>query len=203
MNLWLLIPVKPLCQAKSRLAGHLGPAERAELSRRLLSNVLGAARSAGVLAGILVVSRDKSVLAQVRAVGVCGVPEQGRGLNQALRQARREAVIRGADAVLVLPADLPWVTAQDVCELYQRGWNSPGVVISPSRDGGTNALLLRPPDAIEFAFGPHSFRRHRLLAQAAGFPVQVFDSPTLAMDVDRPEDLRMLPGGMLLFAHGV
>ncbi|MDW8099058.1 MAG: 2-phospho-L-lactate guanylyltransferase [Anaerolineae bacterium] len=203
MNLWLLIPVKPLCQAKSRLAGHLSPAERAELSCRLLTNVLSAARSAGVLAGILVVSRDESVLAQVRAAGFRSVSERGRGLNRALRQARREAVTRGADAVLVLPADLPWITAQDVCELYQRGLNGPGVVIAPSHDGGTNALLLRPPDAIEFAFGPHSFRRHRLLAQAAGLPVQVFDSPTLAMDVDWPEDLRMLRSEMPLSALGV
>ncbi len=192
MNLWLLIPVKPFNRAKSRLAGHLSPAERTELSRQLLANVLSTARSAGVLVGILVVSRDESVLAQARATGAYGVPEEGRGLNRALRQARREAVALGADAVLALPADLPLITVQDLHKLYQLGLSRPGVVIAPSRDGGTNALLLRPPDAIEFAFGPHSFERHRLLAQAAGFPVHVFNSPTLAVDVDWPEDLHVL-----------
>jgi 2-phospho-L-lactate guanylyltransferase len=91
-----------------------------------------------------------------------------------------------------MPADLPQITIQDVWELYQLGLSGPGVVIAPSRDGGTNALLLRPPGVIEFAFGPRSFERHCLLAQAAGLPVRVLDSPTLAIDVDWPEDLQVL-----------
>jgi 2-phospho-L-lactate guanylyltransferase len=65
-------------------------------------------------------------------------------------------------------------------------------VIAPSRDGGTSALLLRPPDAIDFAFGEESFRRHCTLAQARGVQCQVYESPTLAFDVDVPRDLAIL-----------
>ena len=192
MNLWLLVPVKPLGEGKSRLAGRLSPVERAELSSRLLAGVLSAARAAGVLAGILVISRDAAVLAQAAAAGATPVMEIASGLNPALGQAREAAVVSGADAILVLPADLPLVIPQDVRALHQLGAGEPGVVVAPSRAGGTNALLLRPPMAIDFAFGPGSCERHCVLARAAELPLRVFDSPTLAFDVDLPEDLGMV-----------
>ena len=50
---------------------------------------------------------------------------------------------------------------------------APGVTIVPDRHGtGTNALLLAPPDAIDPSFGPGSFARHRLAAEAAGADVR-------------------------------
>ncbi len=66
------------------------------------------------------------------------------------------------------------------------------VVIVPDRHGtGTNALLLTPPDAIEPAFGPGSFARHRELAGTAG----VAELPSLTLDIDTPEDLATLLAG--------
>ncbi len=127
--------------------------------------------------------------------------KQGHALNQALTQATQAAVGRGAEAVLVLPADLPLLTADDIRQLYTLGATQPGIVITRSPDGGTNALLVRPAGAIEFAFGSASFAQHTQLAQSADVPVQVYASPTLALDVDWPEDLdrlRAAAGGMVI-----
>ncbi len=202
MKLWLIVPVKPLREGKSRLAEWLSPVRRATLSAQWLANVLRAARDAGVLAGSLVISRDPAVLAQARALGAHPVHEHGHDLNQALHQARQEAMKLGTDAVLVLPADLPLITAQDVAALYEQGTQGPGVVIVPSRDGGTNALLLRPPEAIPFAFGVNSFQRHSALARAAGLPLHVLHLPRLAHDIDWPGDLADLPSCQPLNERG-
>jgi 2-phospho-L-lactate guanylyltransferase len=70
------------------------------------------------------------------------------------------------------------------------------VVIVPDRHGqGTNALLLTPPDVMEPAFGEGSFARHAARARAAGAAVRVADLPSLALDVDTPEDLAALLAG--------
>ncbi len=188
MNIWLIVPVKALDEGKSRLTGALSPQERKELSVRLLQRVLSAAHAAGALAAVVVVSRDEEVLALARRQGAVALLEEANGLNEALDQGRRHAVAAGAEAVLVLPADLPLVTGDDIQLLVGQAENAL-VVAAASEDGGTNALLLRPPDALSFHFGADSFRRHVEMAQRAGLPVHVVESATLALDVDRPEDL--------------
>jgi 2-phospho-L-lactate guanylyltransferase (CobY/MobA/RfbA family) len=64
-----------------------------------------------------------------------------------------------------------------------------GVALAPSRDGGTSALLRRPADAFPARFGRQSAARHREAAAAAGVPLRVLDLPSLAIDLDRAEDV--------------
>ena len=66
------------------------------------------------------------------------------------------------------------------------------MVIAPSHDGGTNALLLHPPQTLTFAFGEQSFARHCTLAEQMRLTYHVFKSPTLSFDLDWPTDLRQL-----------
>lgn len=193
MKLWLLVPVKPFAEGKSRLASSMNPTERAALSRYLLHKVLETALATRLLAGVVVVSRDPQVRTAARSRGADILAEEGNSLNTALRQARQHALDQGADAILVLPTDLPLITAGDIHTLWELGNRGRGVVVAPSRDGGTNALLLRPPDLMDFAFGPASCRRHREQAEAAGYPFHLFCSSTLALDLDSPEDLTGLP----------
>jgi 2-phospho-L-lactate/phosphoenolpyruvate guanylyltransferase len=188
MKLWLIVPVKPLQEGKSRLASVLTPVERATLMSRLLQQLLLRAQSAAMFDEILVVSRDPEVWALAHLTGAGALREEGRELNLALEQARRWALDQGAEAILVLPADLPLVTVTDLRQLVQLVYERPGVVLAPSRGGGTSALLLRPPNAIPFSFGLDSFRQHRHLAHAAGHALQIYQSETLAFDVDLPED---------------
>ncbi len=190
MKLWLLLPVKPFHEGKSRLAQVLAVEERMRLNRKMFLHVVQTALAARVLSGIAVISRDPVVLADANAVGVSAILEQAPGLNVALAQGRQWALSQGADALLILPSDLPLLHPTDVQHLAALGQARPSVVLSPSQDGGTSALLLHPPQSIPFAFGVNSFQRHHEQAQSAGLPCHVYRSASLAFDVDQPEDLR-------------
>jgi 2-phospho-L-lactate guanylyltransferase len=192
---WLIVPVKPWAEAKSRLGTALSGSERAALSRTMLARVLDAAQRSKLFGGVVVVSRDAEVLAFAEASGATALAEIEAGLNEALEQARRFVIERGADALLVLPSDLPLVTPQEIGALLAAAQDKP-VAIAPSRDGGTNALLLQPPALesapLRFEFGEQSFRRHQAQAEARGLAYTVIRSELLALDVDWPEDLLAL-----------
>jgi 2-phospho-L-lactate guanylyltransferase len=192
LALWLIVPAKPFGEGKSRLASVLSEEMRATLSQRWLTHLLDIANTWGNFMGIAVISRDAAVLALAQTMGALPIHEASEGLNVALTQASRVAVEAGAQAVLALPADLPLLTLADLDELYALAEDEDGVIIAPSHDGGTNALLLRPPHAIPYGFGEGSFARHLALAAASGLPSHVYQSATLALDVDRPEDLLLV-----------
>lgn len=191
MNLWLVTPVKPYEASKSRLAAILDSEERAALTRALLQRTLLLAQASGHFAARLVVSRDAAVLATAAAAGALTLRERGADLNLALRQGCAQARRQGADAVLILPADLPLLTGDDLDQLCAAAAGD-SIVLAPSQDGGTNALLLPLPPPIPFSFGPDSFRRHQAAATARQRAVTVCATPTLAFDLDWPEDLALL-----------
>jgi len=192
MKIIAIIPVKPPGEGKSRLENILGLAERAALSRAMFLRVLKATLDAGVEA--IVVSRDTDIRQQAEAEGAWALAEPAGGsLNTALDMARRFLSERGADALLVLPADLPVIDAADVRALALAAWSAPTVVIAPDRlEQGTNALLLAPLDSIAFEFGPGSFERHCDAARVAGITPTVLRRPGLALDLDTPADLETL-----------
>ncbi len=190
--LWLLVPVKPFAESKSRLAPPLDGAARAALSRNLLQRLLRSAQDAAIFAGVLVVSRDPAVRACAAAWGAEPLVEEVADLNAALEQARRTALERGAESILVLPADLPLVNADALRALVAAAPAGRGIVINPSDTGGTNALLQRPANALPFAFGVESYAHHCTMADALGLAVLVRRAPELAFDVDLPDDLRRL-----------
>ncbi|MCJ7514039.1 MAG: 2-phospho-L-lactate guanylyltransferase [Anaerolineales bacterium] len=194
MTVWAVVPVKPLRRSKSRLSHALGVEERQALSKSLLTHTLDCLAQAEAVDRIAVVSGDPAVRAMACNWETVFVedPPQG-GLNQALNHARQAALRGGAAQVLVLPADLPRLTPEAINQLTGLVDGPPCVVIAPDRHGsGTNALLLAPPALIEYAFGPLSFFRHLQLAEAAGVQPRVCQLPALALDLDLPEDLRLL-----------
>ncbi len=193
MSLWAIVPVKALHESKSRLREVLTPDQRVDLSREMLLNTLQELAELTEIEQTLVVSADLTVLALARERGAEIVKEHGSpSLNKALRQATAIASERQAEAVLVLPADLPLLQAAEVRELIGRAHDPPVVVISPDRKrSGTNALLVAPPSTIEYEFGPDSFERHIQRAEASGARVEIIELPTLGLDFDAPEDLEI------------
>jgi 2-phospho-L-lactate guanylyltransferase len=138
-----------------------------------------------------VISSDARALAVARELGAEPLVERGQGLNHALYLGRRWAMERAcAEVLLVILSDLPWLASADLEALLALASRA-SVVIAPSKDGGTNALLLRPPHAIPFRFGPDSAARHAAAAQERGLPVALARSPGLAFDVDTPDDVRI------------
>lgn len=189
-SLMAIVPVKPLAEAKSRLASVLSHDERMVLARRLLERTLLKLVRARGLAGIMVVSRDEAVLKIARKYGAFGILETNTGLNDALEQARRVCLANGARAILILPVDLPRVRVRDIEKIIALGEPAPRIVIVPAvRDGGTNALLLNPARALEFQFGDNSFQKHSAAAAANNVPLALYESDTVTLDLDVPEDL--------------
>ncbi len=187
-----IVPVKHLEHAKMRLSSVLSPSERRVLVLAMLGDVLHALRAAPAVAHVSVISRDSTVLHAAAQHGAEAIVDRMHGLNEALTQAAMHVAARGAEALLVLPADLPLVTPRDVDALVAVLGTEPSVVFAASRDGGTNALLVRPPLALPFLYGANSLARHMEAAQQRGVRVEIVQSPGLTLDVDQPDDLTLL-----------
>ena len=194
MSVFAVVPVKDLSETKSRLSPSLDLEERGALTLALLENVLAALREAGGVERIGVVSPDRRALSLTEEAGATALLQESRGLNEALEEGRGWALSEGASALLVLPADLPYLSASDVRMLLEAsGKKGHAVVISPDRPReGTNALLLRPPDVLPFAFGPGSFQAHLRAAGERGIETKIRESADIAFDLDTREDLRVL-----------
>jgi 2-phospho-L-lactate guanylyltransferase len=194
MTLWAIVPVKPLRSGKSRLAGTLSEHERAELNRSLLQHTLKTLVGLKEVEHVLVVSRDPHVLAIARMHGARTVREDGQPhLNTALKRATIVAKMYATRGVLVLPADLPLISQEDVRTLIERAEDPPVVVIAPDRhERGTNALLILPANLIEYDFGENSFQRHCQRVREAGARLEIVNLPSLALDLDLPEDLELV-----------
>jgi 2-phospho-L-lactate guanylyltransferase len=186
-----VVPVKDLRGTKSRLAPILDPGARAGLTLYMMGRVVAAVREAGI-EDACVVSPDAIVLDEAQRRGATPLVQESRGLNPALEEGRRRALDLGAKTLLIFPADLPLLEVGDVRAVLASA-DGPSVVISP--DGarsGTNALLIRPPEALPFAFGPESFEAHLGAARKRGLDVKVCERPHLAFDLDTAGDLTRL-----------
>jgi len=183
----VLVPVKRLDGAKSRLAAVLSARERAELMRELLGRVLAAAGEAGV-GPVTVVSSEPLALD-----GVTRFDDRGLAWNEAIAAAMRGVT---APVAAVVSADLPDLVAEDVRALVESVPSPRGLAIARALDGGTNAVAMRPPGAVRTCFGlPGSAAEHVRLARGAGLEWRTLDRPGLAFDVDTPQDLERLSGG--------
>lgn len=192
MELVAIVPVKPFAQAKSRLAEALSAAERSKISRYLLGRTLATLERALVVEHTIVISPDPTAWAIAVRHGATAMREEPPyDLNHAIRTALGHVPALGARAVLILPADLPLLTPDDVRALVALAHSeSPVLALAPDRHGtGTNALLLRPPGLIPCTFGVDSALIHQQAGARAGVPVQVCHAPGWALDVDTPEDL--------------
>ena len=194
MTLWAIVPVKPLRSGKSRLSGTLNEDERTELNRALLQHTLETLSGLKEVDEVLVVSRDPNALTIARNHGARTVQEDGQPhLNTALKRATIVAQVYATRGVLVLPADLPLVTREDILALLDRAVKPPVVVIAPDRHHrGTNALLISPAGLIEYDFGENSFQRHCDLVKKAGARLEIVDLPSLGLDLDLPEDFEII-----------
>ena len=193
MTLWAIIPVKPLRRGKSRLAGVLSLEARTALNHYLLSNTLEILATIPEIEYSLVVSRDPEALTIARDFGARTVQEQGSPqLNTALTRATMVALSHSVQGVLIIPADLPLLTVDDIHAVVRRAANPPVVVITPDRHRlGTNALLISPPGLIRYEYGPGSYQRHCEQAEKAGARLEICERGSVALDIDFPEDLEL------------
>lgn len=208
MTIWAIIPVKPLRYGKSRLAHILSADERAKLTTTMLHHTLQVLEDVPAIYRTLVISRDPAALKLARQYGAHTYGEGDKqDLNLALSRAAHIAAAREATGVLVLPADLPLLSVDDV-EMMLAG-STP--VVHPSRphsnghlgyhhyprsiticsdkhEDGTNALFISPPVGFTFRYGDGSFQRHLQEAKRLGLSSRVVHAPGIKFDLDTEED---------------
>lgn len=187
-----IVPMKSLLDAKSRLSSVLSPEERAALALDMLHHVLDVIAESSEISDAAVISPDADSLGLPS--GITHLPQIRAGLNNVLEQGKQWAIEIGADRLLVVFADLPFLSAQDITEMVNlAGAANNTVVLAPDRHKvGTNAMLVQPVSLARFAFGTHSYRIHLGTYAKAGARVMTYMSPGTSLDMDTPFDLSFL-----------
>lgn len=195
MSTFAILPVKRFEGAKRRLEDALPAGPRRALAEAMYVDVLTALRRAEGVDRIIVVTDDPAAQRVAEGYDALSLedPIDG-GHNDALELGIAHARGLGATRVLCVAGDLPMLDARELDALLGRPRTADRyVVVLPDRHGvGTNGLLLSPPDALRPAFGRDSLARHRAMAQERGVPVEVAELPSVALDIDTPDDFAAL-----------
>lgn len=186
-----VVPAKSLAASKSRLLTSLPRPAVEALAAAMLTDVLSALLRVPALARVAVITPDAALAQAARALGAEALLRPDPGLNPAVDQAAGELAPGPDDGVLVVLGDVPTATAEDLATLIA-SLPGRGVALSPSRDGGTTALLRVPRDAIGAHFGRDSAARHRDAALRAGVTFQELALASLAVDVDVSADVEAI-----------
>ena len=187
-----LVPVKSLYEAKSRLAAHLTQIQRASLVLSMLRHVIHVLKYSAVFNCISVVSPDTRVLDKAQSWGVAIHIEEDTGHNPALTAAAKRELAGGATALLTISADLPLLQVSDIQGMIAQSKHH-AVVLAPSHEyTGTNALLVCPPLALPYMFGPGSLQRYLSESHLRQLSSCLYTRIGLGLDIDTIDDLAAL-----------
>jgi 2-phospho-L-lactate/phosphoenolpyruvate guanylyltransferase len=186
---WAVIPVKGATESKTRLSTYLQGDKRRILVEALMEDVLSSIVRSKVFGTVMVISPDENVGSRIRPREVSFLKQTGIGLNRAVEQANRLAILGHATSLTVVLADIPLVEPADFKELVSLG--SPGrrVVMAPSKKGGTNIMLTSPPGVISPSYGRWSYSKHLRQAQASGLNAYSMSNGRVSFDIDKMSDL--------------
>lgn len=193
MHVALLVPVKPLSRAKTRLRGAADggagcPQAHTRLVLALARDTLAAAGGAAGVVRAVAVCSDAAVRDALAEDGVETIPDEpAAGLNAAVHHGA--AVLRAAHpaaAIAALPGDLPALRPEELAAALRDGLAIGSPVFCSDRSGLGSTLLLAPPGRVLAPrFGPGSAAAHR----AAGARELPGCRPGLRCDVDTADDL--------------
>jgi 2-phospho-L-lactate guanylyltransferase len=182
----VLIPVKSLEHAKSRLNDSLSPDERKHLVLQMLDHVIDIVQSCKEITKITIVTPDEEIKNHVQKREISVLSEEKPGYNESLTKA---AAHEKGNALLTIAADLPLLTTDDINHLLQLA-KSHDIVLAPAKDGGTNAVFMKFALILPYLFGEHSFEYYKKTAQEKKLSVGIYQSETIAFDIDTEEDLK-------------
>ncbi|WP_226961966.1 MULTISPECIES: 2-phospho-L-lactate guanylyltransferase [Streptomyces] len=181
----LVVPLKPLGAAKSRLADAVADAERRTLALAFAKDTVAAALAASAVRNVVVVTNDPTAARHLAALGARIVPDlPDAGLNAALEHGA--AALPGR-AVAALNADLPALRPAELTRVLRAAWRHRRAFLPDAAGVGTTLLAARPSVPLEPAFGGASRRRH-LASGAVELPST--GVPSVRRDVDTAADLR-------------
>jgi len=184
----VLLPVKVLAQAKSRLAELAGP-RRGELALALACDTVSAVLQTAQVARVVVITDDQVAAAALRELGALVIPDEPRdGLNAALRHGAAFAAARWPGCgTAALSADLPALRPAELMRALHAAAAWPTAFVADAAGDGTTLYTAAPGAAFRPGFGLASRARH---AADGAAELELADIPGLRRDVDTPADLR-------------
>ncbi|NRB41463.1 MAG: 5-amino-6-(D-ribitylamino)uracil--L-tyrosine 4-hydroxyphenyl transferase CofH [Pseudomonadales bacterium] len=197
--MWAVLPVKAFDLAKQRLAAVINDQQRRQLAQAMFEDVVAGLKNTPEISTIIVVSADAQVLSLAHDLGLQTLVESETcvDLNGAVTEALAYVAAQGQSHAMVLHADLPLAKGTELsllCQAY-----SPGslAMVSDNQADGTNVLICPLPLSFDLAYGVNSFSAHQDAAKKSQIISEVFHYKSLALDIDRCEDLLILQGELI------
>jgi len=191
----ILIPVKDLSNAKTRLSTVFTQIERTELALIMLEQVLKLVQKADSKWVKVMVTNYRPAESLANKYGL-SVLKEGSQISESKSVDWASDILgkEGIKGCLRLPLDLP-LLSEDALFQLMKACDSAEVVLSPSLDGtGTNALFRSPTTLFPSQFGPNSLALHKELAEKSGAKIEISDLPEISLDIDSPEDVKEFLG---------
>lgn len=184
----VIIPVKGE-NPKGRLSGFLTLGQRRQLQVAMLEDTLQTLIKARIISHTFVVSSDARILEFAHRFGGNSVAEtKDAGVNAAVARGLEETP--AYDRRMIVPADLPLLTVEDLKLAPMLVREGSEVVIGPSETfDGTNMLLLTRGNEMELHYDDDSFRKHVAGANSMGLRASVYYSRGVGFDIDKPSDV--------------
>ncbi len=184
----MIIPVKGE-DPKRRLAPLLSGSQRAQLQVAMLEDTLQTLMKARMVRNTFVVSSNRETLEFAERFGASPLREpDDAGVNSAVLFGLASTL--SYERRMVIPADLPLLSVEDVKIGPVLSREGAQIVVSPSESfDGTNMLLFTGDAKIELHYDDDSFRKHIAGASAGGLVAAVYYSRGVGFDVDRPKDI--------------
>ena len=189
----ILIPIKNLADAKQRLSLVLTPDERLALVQAMCEDVLEELARWRGRPPVAVVTGDSFARSLAARQGFEVIADNiNSGETGAIEMATNLCREHGATHTLVVPADIPLIQSAELEQIVESAPPNGAVLVPDAAGRGTNAAFRAPVDLFPLRFGNDSFLPHLAAAKATGTPCLVLELPSLARDIDRPEDLQEL-----------
>ncbi|MCH8075492.1 MAG: 2-phospho-L-lactate guanylyltransferase, partial [SAR324 cluster bacterium] len=205
----LLVPVKNLANAKTRLDSLLSLSERRELAWVMLEGVLAQIAGLDTTWERVMVTNYDPAIELARDLGFRVIQEAEQvSESHSVDFASGVLAGEGLSGVLRIPLDLPLLTQDALATVLEataietpsneipvveQAGGAPSAILVPSRDGtGTNAVYRSPPALFPSRFGPDSLSLHRSEARQAGCEPLILSSGAMGLDIDDPGDIAEL-----------
>lgn len=186
----IVIPMKEPLTSKQRLSSIFDQNKRHDFALALFENSLGFFQQHFSDYHLLVVTNSPTIAKVSKRYGASVLIELEDGLSNAISAAAQWSTQHNFSAQLVIPADIAQLDRCEISQLLQYSIVQPCVVVCPSQDNGTNALLTSPPDVIDFCYGRNSADSHQKNAIESKVATHRLHFEKLSIDIDFPVDLQ-------------
>jgi 2-phospho-L-lactate guanylyltransferase len=191
MKIAAVIPMKSLHSAKSRLSNILTAQQRKNLAMYLLDATITELKKSNFISEIIIVSIDKAVENYSCLNNLKFIKDSDEGVNKAVILADNYCINNGINANIVIPHDLPFISAKEIDEIctISNKYHKCIIICPSKRFDGTNILFRKPPDVIKTHYDDNSYMNHLKEAYKLKIPVESLDLVKLRFDLDTKEDL--------------